>query len=284
MSEATTTKTSGLAIAGLVLGILAALTSFLPIINNLSFVIALIGGILAAISLVGAIRGKHSSRGLAIAGVVLAVVSFVVVLATQGMYKSAIDTAVQNAKQDSSVVATDQAEKTESKEEEPAKEDDSEGKEASEQEQADKEEPAAEEEQAAKEEPAAEEEQAAEEDYSNLAVGNSIELGGGTKITVNSVQTGLVNFDDSLITCINVTYQNNGSKGASFNPYDWKGEDANGAQRSASYYSEGENELDSGTLSPGGSVSGNIYFDDGIVRVLYYSNMFNDSPTAGWRL
>lgn len=97
MSETTTKKTSGLAIAGLVLGILAAVTSFLPIINNLSAIIAVIGGVLAAISLVGALRGKHSSKGLAIAGVVLAVVSFAVVLATQSMYKSMIDTAAQSA-------------------------------------------------------------------------------------------------------------------------------------------------------------------------------------------
>ena len=277
MSEATTTKTSGLAVAGLVLGILAAATSFLPIINNLSFFIALIGGVLAAISLVGAIRGKHSSKGLAIAGVVLAVVSFVVVLATQSMYKSAIDTAVEQAKQDSSVVATNEAKETES-----AEEDESKSEEAAKEEPAAKEKATKDEKTSEKE--AAEEEPAAEEDYSNMAVGASVELGNGTKITVNSVQTGLVNYDDSLITCINVTYENNGSKGASFNPFDWKGEDANGAQRSASYYSEGEDELSSGTLSPGGNVTGNIYFDDGVVRVLYYSNMFNDTPTAGWKL
>ena len=63
MSEETTKKTSGLAIAGLVLGILAAVTSFLPIINNLSFIMAIVGGVLAAIALVGATRGKNDSKG-----------------------------------------------------------------------------------------------------------------------------------------------------------------------------------------------------------------------------
>lgn len=82
---------SGLAIAGLVLGIIAILTSFLPIINNLSFFIALIGGVLAAIALVGALRGKHTAKGMSIAGVVLAVVSIVVVLVTQAAYGAAID-------------------------------------------------------------------------------------------------------------------------------------------------------------------------------------------------
>lgn len=269
MSETTTKKTSGLAIAGLVLGILAAVTSFLPIINNLSAIIAVIGGVLAAISLVGALRGKHSSKGLAIAGVVLAVVSFAVVLATQSMYKSIIDTAAQSAKENSSAVVQTQAKDSEPTEDKSKKKSDE----------------ATAEEQTAPEATQEEaKEEAVEQDYSNLAVGTSVELKDGTKITVNSVQTGLVNYDDSLVACVNVTYENNGDKGASFNPYDWKGEDANGAQRSQSYYSDAENELNSGTLSPGGSVTGNIYFDDGIVRVLYYSNMFNDDPTAGWKL
>ena len=82
LSETTTKQGSGLAIAGLVLGIIAAITSFLPIINNLSAIIAIIGGIFAVISLIGALRGKHNAKGLSIAGVVLAVVSFAVVLAT----------------------------------------------------------------------------------------------------------------------------------------------------------------------------------------------------------
>ena len=84
---------SGLAIAGLVLGIIAILTSFLPIINNLSFFIALIGLVLAVIALVGAIRGKHTAKGMSIAGVVLAVVSIAVVLVTQSAYSAALKSA-----------------------------------------------------------------------------------------------------------------------------------------------------------------------------------------------
>ena len=99
-------KTSGLAIAGLVLGILAAVTSFLPIINNLSFIMAIVGGILAAIALVGATRGKNDSKGLAIAGVVLAVVSFVIVLATQSLYSSALKSAAEELKKGDQPVAT----------------------------------------------------------------------------------------------------------------------------------------------------------------------------------
>lgn len=123
-----------------------------------------------------------------------------------------------------------------------------------------------------------------EKDLSNLAIGETVTFNDGLSVTVNSVQTGLVNYDNSLITCVNVTYANSGSSNASFNVYDWKGEDANGAQRNTAYYSEASEELNSGTLSAGGTVTGNIYFDDGVTRVMFYENMFNDSASAGWLL
>ena len=50
------------------------------------------------------------------------------------------------------------------------------------------------------------------------------------------------------------------------------------------YYSEGSDELQSGTLSAGGSVAGNIYFDGDIKKALYFANMFDKSATASWVL
>lgn len=243
-------QSSGLAIAGLVLGILAAATSFLPIINNLSAVIAVIGGVLATIALVGAVRGKHTAKGQAIAGVVLAVVSFAVVLGTQSAYSAALDSAMEKA--------TTGARPIES----------SEGAGAAEQTASETSAPQAD----------------SQKDYSSLSVGETVSLSDGLSVAVNSVQTGLANYDGSLVTCINVTYTNNGSGNASFNAYDWKGEDANGAQRSVTFFSDESNALNSGTLSAGGTVTGNIYFDDGVTRVFYYSNVFNSSPAAGWAL
>lgn len=52
------TSTSGMAIAALVLGILAILTSFLPIINNGSFFLAALGLIFAVVGFVGIRKGK----------------------------------------------------------------------------------------------------------------------------------------------------------------------------------------------------------------------------------
>lgn len=64
---------SGMAIAGFVLGIIALLTSFLPIINNFSFFLAILGMIFGIVGMVGISKGKKSGKGLAIAAIVICV-------------------------------------------------------------------------------------------------------------------------------------------------------------------------------------------------------------------
>lgn len=121
-------------------------------------------------------------------------------------------------------------------------------------------------------------------DYSSLAIGSAAELRNGLTVRVDSVQTGLVNYDGSPVTGVTVTYANNGSREASFNPFDWKGQDGSGAQRTTTYYSNGENALNSGTLAAGGTVSGNVYFDGDIAKVLYYSSVFSSSSQVAWNV
>ncbi len=79
------------AIVALVLGVIALSSSWVPIINNLSFVFALVGVVFAVVGLVGTLRGKKSGRGLAIASTVVNVVAVAIVLATQSAYSAAID-------------------------------------------------------------------------------------------------------------------------------------------------------------------------------------------------
>lgn len=71
-------KKSGFATAGLVLGIIGVCTSFIPIINNLSFVLGIIGAIFAIISLI-----KKASKGQAVAGVILCVLAIVITINSQ---------------------------------------------------------------------------------------------------------------------------------------------------------------------------------------------------------
>lgn len=84
---------SGMAVAGLVLGIIALLTSFLPIVNNFAFLLALLGLIFAIVGLAGIVKGKKVGKGMAVAAVVLNALSLVIVLATQAMFSSALDEA-----------------------------------------------------------------------------------------------------------------------------------------------------------------------------------------------
>lgn len=127
-------------------------------------------------------------------------------------------------------------------------------------------------------------EQKAEESTENLVVGTTVNLPDGLSVTVDSVEPGLANYDGSAMTGIHVTYTNNGDDGASYNVFDWKGEDANGAQQSSGYYSDGSDELSSGTLAKGGTVSGNVYFKGDLARVLYFNNMLEKTATASWSL
>ena len=241
-------STSSMAIAGLVLGILAAASSWMPIINNLSFVLALVGAVLAVVGIVGTVRGKKAGKGLAIAALIVNVVAILIVLGTQSAMRAAIDEATDGpgvagvtAQQDADEGAGTDGEKDASADD------------------------------------------VSEQGSSmDLAVGSTVELEDGLSITVDSVEAGLTNYDDSAIVGVHVTYTNNGEDTASYNTYDWKGQDADGAQEYATYYSEAADDLGSGTLAAGGSKSGTLYFEGGTTKVLYFGSVISNEPTASW--
>ena len=236
-------STSGAAIAGLVLGVVALISSWVPFINNFSFIIGAIGLILAIVGVVGTVRGRRAGKGLAIAALVINLVACAVVLATQSAMSAAIDDATSSPEV-SSVGASS----------EPAATDDA---------------------------PDSAETQQATTD---LAPGTSIELENGLVVSVDSVEPGLTNFDGSSVVGVRVTYVNNGTEQASYNSYDWKGEDANGAQEYTTYYSDATDDLGSGTLAAGGTKSGTIYFEGTAVKALYFGNILSDAPSASWTI
>ena len=83
--------TSGMAVASLVLGIIGVVTSFMPIINNVSFFLGILGVIFAIVGIVGINKGNRRGRGLAIAGLVLGIVAIVVTLIAQSFYGAVLD-------------------------------------------------------------------------------------------------------------------------------------------------------------------------------------------------
>ena len=103
-------------------------------------------------------------------------------------------------------------------------------------------------------------------------------------VSVDEIVTGLVNYDGTAMTGVRVTYVNNSDKTASFNSYDWKGESSNGVQSDSSYYSEATEDLSYGDLSAGGTVTGFVYFEGDLARVLYYSSAFSDAAAASWKI
>lgn len=270
MSQDAPKQTSGLAIAGLVLAILAAATSFLPIINNLSFFIALIGAALALVAYLGARRGKHTATGMSLAGLIVSIVSIAIVLVTQAAYSAALSSVADSLKTDDTPVATTEtpspADTAAPAEDTPAPSEET---------------PAPAEETPA--EPAPAEEPPAEQDLSALAVGQAVTYDSGLSVSVVGVERGLTKYDGSPVTCITVTYTNAGSGNESFNALDWKGEDANGVQRTYTFVTDGTNELHSGSLAPGGTVTGNIYLEGDITRAIYVENFWSDKQ-VGWVL
>lgn len=84
MSHSETQKSS-LCTAGLVLGIIGACTSFIPIINNLSFVM----GILAVIF--GLVSIKKASKGKMIATVILGILAIIITLGAQKTVSDSLD-------------------------------------------------------------------------------------------------------------------------------------------------------------------------------------------------
>lgn len=238
---------SAMAITALVVGLVALLTSLLPIINNISFFLALLGAIFSIVGIVGCVRGKRRGTPLAIAAIVVNIAAVVLVLASQSAYSAAIDDAVSGPSVENVQTAQTDGDDSSADDQDQAKGE-------------------------------------AETSNVDLAVGTAVTLENGLTVTLDSVQPGLTNFDGSTVTGVHVTYVNNGEESVNFNVYDWKGQDVNGVQTSPTYYSESTDDLNSGSLVAGGSVSGSVYFEGEGVKALYFSNILSDEPTASWQL
>ncbi|MCQ1950748.1 DUF4352 domain-containing protein [Arthrobacter sp. zg-Y859] len=81
----------GLAITALVIGLVSLLLCWVPIVNNLVFLLGLIGLGFAIPAVVVAVRNRSRSKGMSIAGLILVVLSLVGVVATQAFYGQVID-------------------------------------------------------------------------------------------------------------------------------------------------------------------------------------------------
>lgn len=100
--------TSGLAVTGLVLGIIAVFSAFVPLLNLLSFPFVLLAIIFGAIGLFQTIKGTKAGKGLAIAGLVLGVLALLVTVAMYSGGSAASEDASVGAATGASVPAAEQ--------------------------------------------------------------------------------------------------------------------------------------------------------------------------------
>jgi hypothetical protein len=77
---------------------------------------------------------------------------------------------------------------------------------------------------------------------------------------------------------VNVSIRNLGTGEVSYNPYDFKVQDANGAQEGITYASL-DDSLNSGTLAPGGKVTGSMPFEVPVgdnAKLIYQSSFWSN--------
>lgn len=77
-------STSGLAVAGLVCGIIALVSSFVPLLNLLSFPFVLLAIIFGTVGVWQTVKGTKGGKGIAIAGLVLGVIALLVTVVMYG--------------------------------------------------------------------------------------------------------------------------------------------------------------------------------------------------------
>lgn len=86
MPDNVESKKNGFSTAALVLGIIGVATSFIPIINNLSFILGIIAIIFAIVAL-----AQKASKGKPVASIILGIIAIAITLSTQKTLSKSLD-------------------------------------------------------------------------------------------------------------------------------------------------------------------------------------------------
>ncbi len=249
----------GLGVAAIICGAVAFILSLIPTLSLAALVFGVVGVLAGIAAVVIAFVMKSAFKGLAIAGLVISVIACVVVFVLQPYYSNAIaeitnNATANNSDQTSSVLpggTTDTQNTNNSSPAAPSVTPTPSGNVSN---------------------------------TTDLTIGESASLNNGLVVTVNSVQTGLTNYDGASLIGVNVIYRNDSTNTMSYNVYSWKGEDTNGAQRDRVYYSEGSDDLTYGDIPPGGTASGNIYFENNVVKIIFDEDALSNVSSVSWLL
>jgi hypothetical protein len=104
-------------------------------------------------------------------------------------------------------------------------------------------------------------------------------------VTTTALRDGDATFGRTL--CTTVTYLNGGSGSASYGSFDWNLQNPSGAIVALTFFGGPDNQLGSGELAPGGTVSGEVCFPDenassGQYVVLYDPLTFLSDDRLAW--
>ncbi|VEH71766.1 Telomeric repeat-binding factor 2 [Corynebacterium segmentosum] len=123
----------------------------------------------------------------------------------------------------------------------------------------------------------------AKEDSTEFAPGETYSTKDGLEMTINGMHFATDVFDDTYLAA-EVTYVNNSDDEKSFNPIDWSVQTPSGVV--ADYDINGfDDSLHAGKLTPGGTVTGTLYFEHsepGEYRVIWKPTFSFSSDTATW--
>lgn len=101
---------SGLAVAALVVGVLALLTCWIPVVNVIAIIGGIVGLVLAILALNAVKKGRQQGKGLAVAGLVLSVLAVlggIVVNVAFAVAVNEADEVIQEAAEDAEDAAAD---------------------------------------------------------------------------------------------------------------------------------------------------------------------------------
>ncbi|WP_181781932.1 DUF4190 domain-containing protein [Pseudonocardia pini] len=237
---------NGLGTAGFVLGLIALVFSFIPIIGVIAWPLSIIGLVLGIVGTHRVSKGEATNKGLAIASIATSVFALLICLLWATAFGNAVDdtrTGAANSTSESQSGASNNSAAETATPAGPLNEGPSfPGK---------------------------------KDGDVALPAGGTVTFD-GLAVTSTPLRAGDSTFERTL--CTTVSYANGGTSTASFSMFDFELQDPAGAILSPTFFGGGKG-LDTGELAPGGKVSGDVCFEDkaqtnGVYVVLYEPNMF----------
>lgn len=237
---------SGLAIASLVCAILAILGSFVPILNVVSILLALVAVGLGIAAIVSSSKGGKRGKGLGIAGVIVGAVAIIVsILINALVYKAAND--IYNDPEFQQLM--EDAEQQDALDDLDTTADD-----------ADDQDDAA---------------------AQNLAIGETAIADDGLKVTVKAIEKMPDDYSGEILK-VTVAYENTGTERANFSSYEWGSINAGGVFNQSTFAAqEISNELADGALIPGASTEGVVVLQGDAATITYDAD-YDGTPEATW--